>query len=131
MFTRDNFANDGREYHYEALNRILEQRLGGTLDTKSIQDTKDAILRDITEVDGQLWLRVPVGSVNRDPVVGDPRTRGYDPVTGRSTAVNQHTVNGQLVDPATGLPVVNGTIDPATGLPVVNGTLDPATGRPV
>jgi len=79
-----------------------------------------------------------------DPATGqllrlDPATGQYVPATA-AQAANQPIQTGQMVDPATGMPV--GTqIDPATGMPMggnggmlvdANGTqIDPATGMPV
>lgn len=79
-----------------------------------------------------------------DPATGqllrlDPATGQYVPATA-AMAANQPIQTGQMVDPATGLPV-GAQIDPATGLPVgntggmlvdANGVqIDPTTGMPV
>lgn len=69
-----------------------------------------------------------------DPATGqlmqlDPATGQYVPATAMSA--NQPIQTGQMVDPATGLPVGGQQIDPATGLPVAGQQIDPATGMPV
>ncbi len=67
MFTSDNYSFDGYEYDYDALNKILREKLNGSTNPHDIKNASDAI-NDALVFDGEkiMFCNIQVGIISEN-----------------------------------------------------------------